>query len=197
VINLGVMKTNGYCNIPEITVANHPDLQKYSSGSTTVDLVLQDDCSLKVAGIDTSGASPMSSPDTLGVHIKGWAKAELNDFAGIDLAATYTEMQWYDYGSYVDEGSDLVDWCHWFSTSGWRNDSCDAYWWPYGSDYVYSQTIGAFHNVNCLGDGCARTLESQVHAEPAYQITLSCSQSPNQSPPGTHFLCNSDWTTVN
>lgn len=132
-----------------------------------------------------------------GWKIKGWSKAELNDFVHIDLAATYAEIKWCDNGSSVSDGHDPVAWCSAFSPTGWVIDSCGSTWSPGGPSSVSIQTTGSFHNDGVCGGGCARTLNSWLVAQGSFNVVMNCSMTGRGFPDGTFFFCQNHWEVVN
>jgi len=66
-----------------------------------------------------------------------WAKAELDDFIGIDLTWVRAEVDFYDDGSDVWGGHNRLNLCSWLH-DGWYNTSCTAAYWNNGPNYVYN-----------------------------------------------------------
>ena len=157
------------------------------------------DPSKKPTGVASTGPAAFSSVscNSPGWKIRGWSKAELNDIFHVDLISTYAEMKWCDNGSSVSDGHDSVAWCDNFSQTGWVIDSCSAVWSPSGPSNVWIQTTGDFHNDLVCGGGCARTLKSWLVAQGSFNISMNCSQTPSNSPPGTIFFCQNFWEVVN
>ena len=131
-----------------------------------------------------------------GLEIRGWAKAEINDLPRIDLAMTYAEFKYSDYGGGVHDAHSPAHDCDRFSVSGWVESSCKGSRSMSGSS-LWAKTIGEFYNKFCLGsDKCGRKISSKYKPRGGFAFTGTCTYSRNDPPPGTHYRCTAGFITV-
>ena len=131
-----------------------------------------------------------------GTELRGWAKAEINDGPGIDLAATYAEFEYFDNITSVDDAHNPDHTCDWFWLSGWRNDSCSGST-NLSASQPWAKTTGVFHNDFCPStDQCSRTISSKYTAKKNFRWSHKCTFSRTDPPPWTHYRCNGGWETV-
>ena len=134
-----------------------------------------------------------------GTKLRGWAKAEINDFARIDLAATYAEFKYWDYRSSLHGVYSPVTRCTWFRTSGWRRDNCEGAY-STRSHRPYVKTTGEFHNFRCVfgADRCRREIAAKYTAtESSRRFRRECTYSRSSPPPLTHYRCTGGWEALN
>ena len=106
---------------------------------------LNADCSISVDEVTLS--PPEEGTVFSSTHRVGWAKGELNDFATIDLAASYAKMHYHDNGESVYGGHDRVNRCTVFGYPlGWWVHRCTGYWSPTGPNTVHVRTEGQFRH---------------------------------------------------
>ena len=80
-------------------------------------------------------------------RFRRWAKSEINDFLGIDLALVLAGMDYYVDENSVKLGHNPRFRCD-VLRDGWIKVSCDTTWRPVGPDIVSSQQEGIFdHHV--------------------------------------------------
>ena len=103
------------CLLPEIRLGGR--LTPTSNVGHIV-AIISADCSISITDITASSLTTSASTDNSfsdgGNRYKGYAKSELNDFAGIDLTSTYAEMYYYDDGSTVYGGENKKLKCGYF-----------------------------------------------------------------------------------
>ena len=133
-----------------------------------------------------------------GIKIQGWAKTLIHDFIERTLASAYAELKYWDYGSGVHDGHDRDHRCYHWPLTGWEIDNCESDWSFDGPSIVYSETIGAFHNDNCVfgDDACARELTARFTGRGLFQGDWDCFVSHANAPPFTHYHCRGGWETV-
>jgi hypothetical protein len=143
VVTQGTPTTEGdskACVLPEVTLS--------ATGDATVSEIVittevTDDCQLVVTGIDKV-ASGQSDAVMATTRYRGGAWAEHKDCCGFVLTRAYTDMYYYDSGSSVWGGHNLLGFCETPTRDGWYVDWCSYNWSPGGSSSVSSWTIGEF-----------------------------------------------------
>ena len=111
-----------YCNTPPMTIKIDG-----SSGISGVTVSTDEDCVVSVTDIrrssDEGGASGASDPTEM--QNEGWAKSELNDRPGFDLATVWARMDYFYDGNTVSGGRNDTAFCDvWGYTSGWVVKRC-------------------------------------------------------------------------
>lgn len=143
VVTQGTLTSEGdseACVFPEFTLGASGDA---TISDITVSTKVTSDCQLIVANIDktTSGSSEAVMATT---RYRGGAWAEHKDCCGFVLTRAYTDMYYYDGGSSVWGGHNLLGFCETPTKDGWYVDWCSYDWRPGGSSSVSSWTIGEF-----------------------------------------------------
>lgn len=139
---------NGGCTMPQTEVTgNLPD--GYAVGVVT--LSIDAECRMTYGGFTYTKATPIASPGGVlaasnGERYKGWAKSELNDFVGIDLASVYVETFYYADEREVWNGHNQSIDCDQFDHTQWRVLSCVLSYDPTGPGEIWVKGVGHFQS---------------------------------------------------
>ncbi len=136
---LGATRTaDGLCYLPHTRLSGQLVGEKNAG---RIQVLIGADCSITVVAVEFATKKLIVPPPTATERF-GWAKSELNDFVGIDLASVYVEMSYWDNGTSVYGGHDEDYECDY--PFGWYQESCNSWWWPHGTPEVYIRAEGEF-----------------------------------------------------
>ena len=119
-----------------------------SSGIQGVTLTLDRNCVFAVSEIRRAVPQAQGNllHDISEIRYEGWAKSELNDVPGIDLATVRASIEYTDFGDYLTAASGADANCTAFWPTGWRVSSCTEEWTA-NSSAVYVKGVGVFRNI--------------------------------------------------